>query len=585
VIINRNVSNNIVNRVDYFIYDNKGEIIDIEIKEKIKIIKPMINDEYIKKYKYTEEKGYNISDKEIKLYNDRCEYYSNEDDKDVNMKDRRKYYLGIFCEDNCYINNINYNELKIECECKYQSKSNLQNIINNFNKEIKINDKEIIFSKNFKNINFSLIKCTTLLFSKYIFKNLCFYIFLFFFIIFLIIFIIYIKDKSIPFSTYLNGIYNEYQKLKVIDNEIIPRFEYYRTDRTEEQFKNIQKEQQNNNNNNINTENNNIYKIENVNYKKAENKENLNSEEDEIVVNEMNEEVKKVEINHQSKNKNIESANLMTFNREVIKNIENKDNKEEENQNNKITEEKKNKEEIKKQKENFLLEIKNIEEINELNYETAIEFDDRKFLKIFIDFLTVKEIILYTFVYKENFHLRIIKIYCFIFELSILLFFNSIFYTDYFVHLIYLNDKISFKKRLPKCIYSSLITYIIMFFLNFLTNSKKEFHKIVNEKIFILDDNHKKIFVNILINLKKKLIVYYVITFILMIFFWFYTNTFCAVYRKNQISLIINFFISFIINIFFPFFFSIILTILRYISINKKNYYLYVLSLIINIIL
>ena len=124
-----------------------------------------------------------------------------------------------------------------------------------------------------------------------------------------------------------------------------------------------------------------------------------------------------------------------------------------------------------------------------------------------------------------------------------------------------------------------------MFFLNFLTNSKKEFYKIVNEKIFILDENHKKIFVSILLNLKKKLIVYYVITFILIIFFWLYTNTFCVVYRKNQISLIINFLISFVINIICPFIFSIILSIVRYVSINKKLYYLYVLSIIINIIL
>ena len=556
MIINRNVSNNIVNRVDYFIYDNNGEIIEMENK-KIEVIKPMINDEYIKKYKYTEEKGYNISDKEIKLYNDRCEYYSNEDDKDVNMKDRREYYLGIFCEDNCNIKNINFNELKIECECFYQSKSNLQNIINNFNQEIKINDEEIKFSNNFNNINFSLIKCTTLLFCKYIFKNLCFYIFFIFFIILLIIFIIYLKDKTIPFLKYLNMIYNEYQKLKVSDNEVIPRFEYFRTDRTEEQFKNIQKENQININN-INTENN-IYKVENINSKKNVNKENLNSEEDEIVVNEINEineEEKKVENDGQSLNKkNIESSNLMTFNREIIKNIDNKDKKDNEIQNDKKNEEKKNKEEIKKQKENFLLEIKNIEQINELNYENAIIFDDRNFLKLFIDFFTVKEIILYTFVYKENFHLRIIKIYCFIFELSTLLFFNSIFYTDYFVHLIYLNDKISFKKRLPKCIYSSLLTYIIMFFLNFLTNSKKDYHKLIDN----IDNESNMSYIiemsKINNNLKVKLKIFYIISVVLFIFFWFYSSSFCGVYRHNQFSFFINFLISFLINLVVSIFF------------------------------
>ena len=582
MIINRNVSNNIVNRVDYFIYDNNGEIIEMENK-KIEIIKPMINDEYIKKYKYTEEKGYNISDKEIKLYNDRCEYYSNEDDKDVNMKDRRKYYLGIFCEDNCNIKNINYNELKIECECIYQSKSNLQNIINNFNQEIKINDEEIKFSNNFNNINFSLIKCITLLFCKYIFKNLCFYIFLIFFIILLIIFIIYLKDKTIPFLKYLNMIYNEYQKLKVSDNEVIPRFEYFRTDRTEEQFKNIQKENQININN-INTENN-IYKVENINSKKNVNKENLNSEEDEIVVNEINEineEEKKVNNDVQSLNKkNIESSNLMTFNREIIKNIDNKDKKDKEIQNDKKNEEKKNKEEIKKQKESFLLEIKNIEQINELNYENAIIYDDRNFLKLFIDFFTVKEIILYTFIYKENFHLRIIKIYCFIFELSMLLFFNSIFYTDYFVHLIYLNDKISFKKRLPKCIYSSLLTYIIMFFLNFLTNSKKDYHKLIDN---IENESNMSYIIEmskINNNLKVKLKIFYIISVVLFIFFWFYSSSFCGVYRHNQFSLFINFLISFIINLVVSIFFCLIVVLIKYFSIKYKKELIYKIGLII----
>ena len=382
-------------------------------------------------------------------------------------------------------------------------------------------------------------------------------------------------------------IYNEYQKLKVSDNEVIPRFEYFRTDRTEEQFKNIQKENQININN-INTENN-ICKVENINCKKNVNKENLNSEEDEIVVNEINEineEEKKVENDGQSLNKkNIESSNLMTFNREIIKNIDNKDKKDKEIQNDKKNEEKKNKEEIKKQKESFLLEIKNIEQINELNYENAIIYDDRNFLKLFIDFFTVKEIILYTFIYKENFHLRIIKIYCFIFELSMLLFFNSIFYTDYFVHLIYLNDKISFKKRLPKCIYSSLLTYIIMFFLNFLTNSKKEYHKLIDN---IENETNMSYIIEmskINNNLKVKLKIFYIISVVLFIFFWFYSSSFCGVYRHNQFSLFINFLISFLINLVVSIFFCLIVVLIKYFSIKYKKELIYKIGLIINFII
>ncbi len=56
-------------------------------------------------------------------------------------------------------------------------------------------------------------------------------------------------------------------------------------------------------------------------------------------------------------------------------------------------------------------------------------------------------------------------------------------------------------------------------------------------------------------NLKVKLKIFYIISVVLFIFFWFYSLSFCGVYRHNQFSLFINFLISFLINLVVSIFF------------------------------
>ena len=75
--------------------------------------------------------------------------------------------------------------------------------------------------------------------------------------------------------------------------------------------------------------------------------------------------------------------------------------------------------------------------------------------------------------------------------------------------------------------------------------------------------------------------------FTLLLFFWCYLSSFCAVYKNTQVYLIKNTFISFGFSLFYPFVYNIFPTIIRMCSIhsaNKDQNYFYKVSQIIQLI-
>ena len=53
--------------------------------------------------------------------------------------------------------------------------------------------------------------------------------------------------------------------------------------------------------------------------------------------------------------------------------------------------------------------------------------------------------------------------------------------------------------------------------------------------------------------IKIKLIIFFTLSFILMIFFWYFISCFCAVYKNTQIILIKDTLISFALSMIYPF--------------------------------
>ena len=116
-----------------------------------------------------------------------------------------------------------------------------------------------------------------------------------------------------------------------------------------------------------------------------------------------------------------------------------------------------------------------------------------------------------------------------------------------------------------------------------LSNNRNELQNIINK---IIDNEFYKKFANIKINkLRIKLIIYFILVFILGIFFSYYVTAFCSVYRNSQKYWFYGCLESFVMDSLFSLINCIILSLLRYVSIKKRNECLYRTLNIISIFL
>ena len=76
-------------------------------------------------------------------------------------------------------------------------------------------------------------------------------------------------------------------------------------------------------------------------------------------------------------------------------------------------------------------------------------------------------------------------------------------------------------------------------------------------------------------NYKIKVIIFYIVEFVCMIFFWYYVTIFCNIYKKTQLSWLLDCALTIIIRIIIDFLLNMILALLYKISIGNKIYCLY----------
>ena len=204
-----------------------------------------------------------------------------------------------------------------------------------------------------------------------------------------------------------------------------------------------------------------------------------------------------------------------------------------------------------------------------MDYEEAIIYDKRSFLKMYWSFLVDTQIILGTFCTDNYLNLFIIKFSFFIFTFQINYFLNTFFYTDEYISDAYHNDGVlDFVTSLPKSIYSFIATLITTNLLRMLSNSKSELKKIIRNK-----GNNKDYIHLIDIKLRKlriKLIIYFIFIFSLGLLFLYYVSSFCSVYRNSQKYWFIGCLESFGIDSAVAIAICIFLAIFRYIAIHKK---------------
>ena len=161
---------------------------------------------------------------------------------------------------------------------------------------------------------------------------------------------------------------------------------------------------------------------------------------------------------------------------------------------------------------------------------------------------------------------------------------NALFYNDDTMNKIYENKgQFDLEEQIPIIIYSTIISALIKTLLNLLALS--------NDAIISYKQNKSKINLmkreaELLNKLTAKFIIYFIISFSLLLFFWYYISMFGVIYRNTQLHLLKDTLISFCLSLVYPFGISLLPGFLRIPSLSNsrnKRKYLYNFSKVLQL--
>ena len=185
-------------------------------------------------------------------------------------------------------------------------------------------------------------------------------------------------------------------------------------------------------------------------------------------------------------------------------------------------------------------------------YNLALIFDKRTYCQYYLSLIKTKHILVFSFYFRDDYNSQIIKIDLFFIGFAMLYAVNAFFFNDDTIHQIYVNNGLfDIEYQLPITIYSSFISMILDSLLSFLALSNE---KIINLKERIKKENNNiKMGKKLKQNLKIKFISYFLISSILLLFFWYYISIFGAIYRNTQNHLLKDTLISFGLSLIYLF--------------------------------
>ena len=193
----------------------------------------------------------------------------------------------------------------------------------------------------------------------------------------------------------------------------------------------------------------------------------------------------------------------------------------------------------------------NDQEINNLQYEIALKIDKRTYLQYYWSLLKKKQLILFTFLPANDYNLYSIKVSLFLLSFGLYFSINGFFFTDSTMHKLY-EDKGQYNiiLRIPQILFSTIISAVINALSKKLSLSEADIISIKEEK-----DPQKMLEKSKSIQgkLKLKFIIYFILSIIFMLFFWYFISCFCAIYKNTQIVLIKDTIVSFILSMIYPF--------------------------------
>ena len=543
-------------------------------------------------YNRLNESGYNLFDSNDSFYNDICTPYTTENGTDIILIDRKEIIIDIgndmnLCQSGCILKSYDLNKNKATCICYVQINGDTFINFDELESESFIDD--LVYTLKYS--NYLVMKCYKLIFlPKLMKKNIGFIFMIIIFILYLISVFIYIykgrkkidsfiksfikikeekdnnnnsslrprKTKKSSKSVYIDLKKNEIkaEKKKEINNTEYGKIKKYKKhNKDESAFEKYLKTELNKNTSLVlHTK---VYappikkvKIKNKESFSNKKKKNLNnslktiskcdgdllSSDTKNKFNNLNNDI--FPKNPLSSNKKSSTHKTNKIKLEFSKiNNKNRKSKSSDRNNGDICD------------NNF--EKLNFQELNSLDYEDAIKIDKRTYKEYYCQLLRRRHLIMFTFFPIIDYNLISFKFILFLISISLYMIVNAFFFSTSKIHQIYkTNGKYNLLLQIPQFIYSTLISTVINLILRQLSLSENNLLDIKKEKNLMRCYKKAK---KVRFFLRIKFIIFICLTFLLIIFFWYYLSCFCAIYSNTQVILVKDVVGSICIAMVYPF--------------------------------
>ena len=216
-------------------------------------------------------------------------------------------------------------------------------------------------------------------------------------------------------------------------------------------------------------------------------------------------------------------------------------------------------------------------ELNNIPYRQALRIDKRSFFQILLSVLSNQIEFLSLFLYRHPYSHFTLTISIYLFELLLDLTMNCFLYTDDIVSEKYHNDgNLSMFTTLSLSFISNIISSIVVFIIAKLTN----YPEIIESIIFNVKNKRKYIenIARLFKYIKLRLGLFYFLQITFIVIMTYYLFIFCTVYHKSQSSIMVNYIVGACISLSISVGLTLIISILRAISIKYHYYQLFNIS-------
>ena len=220
--------------------------------------------------------------------------------------------------------------------------------------------------------------------------------------------------------------------------------------------------------------------------------------------------------------------------------------------------------------DNLKKENKKDIDYDELNYFEALIQDKRKFINIVWHSALCKIDIIAIFIHVGKYEYFPILISVYLYSLTLDFTVNALLFSDDIISSKYKNGgKLKFWESWILSVSSNIVCKILTNSVCVLTKYNDNLNLIIEE--VNKKEKQNKYSILILNKARRNIIIYFIIQNILMLFFIYYLNIFCALYSQSQLALFNNYLLGSLNSLLYSLGFALLISIFRFIALKYQK--------------